>query len=73
LGRAITFNLMAGASLAAGILGWVSLAADPDTVALVDGGPAPVTTLLIVAGSLSLYLAFGMTLTGLLWDLASER
>jgi len=73
LARSITFNLTAGTGLALGILAWFAVTAEPETVALVDGNPAPVTTLLIVAGSLALYLAFGMTLTGLLFDLASEN
>jgi len=72
LARSIAFNLVAGSGLALGIVAWLVSAAAPETAALVDDNAAPVTTLLIVAGSLALYLAFGMTLTGLLFDLASE-
>lgn len=67
LAKFIIFNVSAGVGLATGlVLLWLAVAADPQAAALIDDSLAPATTLLIVTGSLALYLAFGMTLTGLL-------
>lgn len=66
MAKSVVIDLALGAGLALGLLAYIAASADPETVALVEGSEAPLTTLLIVAGSLVLYTAFGVALTGVL-------
>jgi hypothetical protein len=69
----VACNVAAGAALALGVLVYLALVAEPETAALIDGGPAPLITLLIVALSLVLYLGFGVALTGFLFVITSDE
>jgi hypothetical protein len=69
----VACNVAAGAALALGVLVYLALAAEPETVALIDSGPAPLITLLIIALSLVHYLGFGVALTGFLFVITSDE
>lgn len=66
LAKSVTVDLALGAGLALGLLAYLAASADPETVALIEGSQSPLTTFLIVAGSLVFYLASGLALTGVL-------
>lgn len=64
--KSVVVDLALGAGLALGLLAYLAASADPETVALIEGSQSPLTTFLIVAGSLVFYVASGVALTGIL-------